>query len=88
MNKLSTTTRYIQVHDEHVEQAWAHANHGVAARLTGSPSRVFGPRPPLPLPNPYVQLAQLAQIRPPVPNIQHHGLGDAQPARRHSDEAR
>jgi site-specific recombinase XerD len=32
---LSTTTRYIHVHDEHVEQAWAVANERVAARLAG-----------------------------------------------------
>ncbi|ONH51366.1 integrase [Frankia sp. CcI49] len=32
---LSTTTRYIHVHDGHVEQAWAQANERVAARLTG-----------------------------------------------------
>lgn len=30
---LSTTTRYIHVHDNHVEQAWAQANHRVATRL-------------------------------------------------------
>lgn len=30
---LSTTTRYIHVHDDHVERAWAHANQRVAARL-------------------------------------------------------
>jgi len=30
---LSTTTRYIHVHDHHVEQAWASANARVAARL-------------------------------------------------------
>jgi site-specific recombinase XerD len=30
---LSTTTRYIHVHDEHIEHAWATANHRVAARL-------------------------------------------------------
>jgi site-specific recombinase XerD len=33
---LSTTTRYIHVHDKHIEQAWAAANHRVAARLTGT----------------------------------------------------
>jgi len=33
---LSTTTRYIHVHDDHVEQAWAQANHRVATRLTRS----------------------------------------------------
>jgi site-specific recombinase XerD len=31
---LSTTTRYIHVHDNHVETAWATANERVAARLT------------------------------------------------------
>lgn len=31
---LSTTTRYIHVHDEHIEQAWAAANSRVAKRLT------------------------------------------------------
>ncbi|MFI5783144.1 tyrosine-type recombinase/integrase [Nocardia sp. NPDC051570] len=30
---LSTTTRYIHVHDNHVESAWASANDRVAARL-------------------------------------------------------
>jgi site-specific recombinase XerD len=30
---LSTTTRYIHVHDNHIEQAWAAANDRVAARL-------------------------------------------------------
>jgi site-specific recombinase XerD len=30
---LSTTTRYIHVHDEHIEHAWAKANDRVAARL-------------------------------------------------------
>ncbi len=30
---LSTTTRYIHVHDEHVETAWANANERVASRL-------------------------------------------------------
>jgi site-specific recombinase XerD len=30
---LSTTTRYIHVHDNHIEQAWADANRRVAARL-------------------------------------------------------
>jgi integrase len=30
---LSTTTRYIHVHDNHIEQAWAAANQRVAARL-------------------------------------------------------
>ncbi|WP_298800207.1 tyrosine-type recombinase/integrase [uncultured Pseudonocardia sp.] len=30
---LSTTTRYIHVHDNHVEHAWAKANERVAARL-------------------------------------------------------
>jgi site-specific recombinase XerD len=33
---LSTTTRYIHVHGEHIEQAWAQANERVAARLTGT----------------------------------------------------
>jgi site-specific recombinase XerD len=32
---LSTTTRYIHVHDNHVEQAWTVANTRVAARLSG-----------------------------------------------------
>jgi site-specific recombinase XerD len=31
---LSTTTRYIHVHSEHIEQAWTSANQRVAARLT------------------------------------------------------
>lgn len=31
---LSTTTRYIHVHDNHVETAWATANERVTARLT------------------------------------------------------
>ena len=31
---LSTTTRYIHVHDNHVENAWAAANDRVAARLS------------------------------------------------------
>lgn len=30
---LSTTTRYIHVHDDHVETAWANANERVASRL-------------------------------------------------------
>ncbi len=30
---LSTTTRYIHVHDDHIEHAWSQANHRVAARL-------------------------------------------------------
>ena len=30
---LSTTTRYIHVHDDHIEHAWAAANERVAARL-------------------------------------------------------
>jgi site-specific recombinase XerD len=30
---LSTTTRYIHVHDDHIENAWAAANNRVAARL-------------------------------------------------------
>lgn len=33
---LSTRTRYIHVHGEHIEQAWAQANERVAARLTGT----------------------------------------------------
>jgi site-specific recombinase XerD len=33
---LSTTTRYIHVHSQHVEQAWAAANDRTAARLTAS----------------------------------------------------
>lgn len=32
---LSTTTRYIHVHSQHVEQAWLDANARTAARLTG-----------------------------------------------------
>lgn len=32
-NWLSTTTRYIHVHDDHIENAWAAANERVAARL-------------------------------------------------------
>ncbi len=32
---LSTTTLYIHVHDDHIEQAWQQANQRVAARLTG-----------------------------------------------------
>lgn len=31
---LSTTTRYIHVHDNHIETAWANANERVAARLS------------------------------------------------------
>lgn len=31
---LATTTRYIHVHDDHVEKSWAIANERVAARLT------------------------------------------------------
>ena len=30
---LSTTTRYIHVHDDHIEHAWGAANDRVAARL-------------------------------------------------------
>jgi len=30
---LSTTTWYVHVHDDHIEQAWADANQRVAARL-------------------------------------------------------
>ncbi|TMR33350.1 tyrosine-type recombinase/integrase [Actinomadura geliboluensis] len=30
---LSTTTRYIHVHDTHIENAWANANHRVASRF-------------------------------------------------------
>jgi site-specific recombinase XerD len=33
---LSTTTRYIHVHDEHIEHAWATANQRVAARLSAA----------------------------------------------------
>ena len=33
---LSTTTRYIHVHNEHIEQAWATSNQRVAARLARS----------------------------------------------------
>jgi site-specific recombinase XerD len=32
---LSTTTLYVHVHDEHIEQAWAQANLRVTARLIG-----------------------------------------------------
>jgi site-specific recombinase XerD len=32
---LSTTTRYIHVHEDHVERAWVAANQRVAARLVG-----------------------------------------------------
>ncbi|SFE22245.1 Site-specific recombinase XerD [Actinopolyspora alba] len=32
---LSTTTRYIHVHADHIDHAWAVANERVAARLTG-----------------------------------------------------
>lgn len=32
-NWLSTTTRYIHVHDDHIERAWATANERVSARL-------------------------------------------------------
>ncbi|MGI5219460.1 tyrosine-type recombinase/integrase [Nocardia sp. CA-290969] len=35
---LSTTTRYIHVHDNHIEQAWTQANERVAARLSGTGS--------------------------------------------------
>ncbi|MGH3480902.1 MAG: tyrosine-type recombinase/integrase, partial [Nocardioidaceae bacterium] len=31
---LSTTTRYVHVHDNHIETAWAAANQRVADRLT------------------------------------------------------
>jgi site-specific recombinase XerD len=30
---LSTTTRYIHVHADHIERAWADANNRTAARL-------------------------------------------------------
>jgi len=30
---LSTTTRYVHVHDDHIEHAWAAANDRIAARL-------------------------------------------------------
>lgn len=33
---LSTTTRYVHVHDNHIETAWAAANDRVAARLAGN----------------------------------------------------
>jgi site-specific recombinase XerD len=36
---LSTTTRYIHVHAEHIEHAWAAANERVAARLDGDEGR-------------------------------------------------
>jgi site-specific recombinase XerD len=32
---LSTTTLYVHVHDEHIEQAWSQANQRVTARLIG-----------------------------------------------------
>ncbi len=32
-NWLSTTTRYIHVHDDHIEHAWATANERLAGRL-------------------------------------------------------
>jgi len=32
---ISTTTTYVHVHDEHIEQAWTQANQRVAARLIG-----------------------------------------------------
>lgn len=32
---LSTTTRYVHVHDEHIEHAWAVANNRITARLIG-----------------------------------------------------
>jgi site-specific recombinase XerD len=41
---LSTTTRYIHVHSEHVEQAWATANDRTAMRLAGT-SRRLGKSP-------------------------------------------
>jgi site-specific recombinase XerD len=31
---LSTTTRYVHVHEDHIEQAWAQANQRVTTRLT------------------------------------------------------
>lgn len=33
---LSTTTRYIHVHDSHIENAWAASNQRIAARFSGS----------------------------------------------------
>jgi integrase/recombinase XerC len=30
---LSTTTRYIHVHDDHIEQAWANANRRLETRF-------------------------------------------------------
>jgi site-specific recombinase XerD len=30
---LSTTTRYVHVHDDHIEQAWATANQRLTGRL-------------------------------------------------------
>ena len=33
-NWLATTTRYVHVHDDHVETAWATANERVAQRLS------------------------------------------------------
>jgi site-specific recombinase XerC len=40
---LSTTTRYIHVHDAHIEHAWAAANQRVTARLAAAG------RPPHPI---------------------------------------
>ncbi|MGH3095261.1 MAG: tyrosine-type recombinase/integrase, partial [Streptosporangiales bacterium] len=37
---LSTTTRYVHVHANHIETAWAHANKRVADRLAGRCLRV------------------------------------------------
>lgn len=36
---LSTTTRYIHVHDGHIEKSWAAANDRVAARFSDQPSK-------------------------------------------------
>jgi len=32
---LATTTLYVHVHNEHIEQAWNQANQRVATRLSG-----------------------------------------------------
>jgi hypothetical protein len=40
---LSTTTLYIHVHDDHIEQAWAQANQRVTARLIGGCSHAVEP---------------------------------------------
>lgn len=43
---LSTTTRYVHVHDEHVEQAWLQANERMTSRLTPQPAPTGPPRAP------------------------------------------